>query len=85
MGSDGVVVDPPGFDEGASLRQRSEHMLVEAFVAQPAVKGFHKSVLHRLAGCDVVPFDADLLAPPQDRHGGQLGAIAHWEDGIAAG
>jgi len=34
-----------------------EQVLVEAFVTQPAVEAFHEAVLHRLARCDVVPFD----------------------------
>ena len=40
------------------MRQRRERRLVEAFVTQPAVEGFHKGVLRRLARRDVVPFDA---------------------------
>ena len=34
-----------------------------------------EAVLHRIAGCDVVPFDADALTQGQDRHRGQLRAI----------
>ena len=55
MGSHGVVVDPPGFDETACFMQRREDMFVEAFIAQPAVKGFDESILHRLSRLDVVP------------------------------
>jgi hypothetical protein len=31
-----VVVEAPGFDDGARLGERSEHLLVQAFVAQLA-------------------------------------------------
>lgn len=45
----------------------------------PAGPSIHEAlderVLGRLARCDVVPFDIGLLAPPQDRHGGQLSAV----------
>ena len=35
----GVVVDPPCFDDFAGFGQASKQMLVEAFIAQPAVEG----------------------------------------------
>jgi hypothetical protein len=57
------------------MSQRAEQGFVQQFVAQPAVKAFNKSVLLWLPGCDVVPFDAGLLRPAQDRHAGQLAPI----------
>ncbi len=75
MGSDGVVVDPPGFDDSSCLRERTEDVFVEAFVAQPAVEGFHEGVLNRPAGCDVVPLYACLFDPPQHSVAGQLGPV----------
>jgi hypothetical protein len=64
MGSDGVVIDPPGFDDPVRLRERAEAMFVETF-ASSTIEGLDKGVLHRLAGRDVMPFDAGLLDPSQ--------------------
>lgn len=50
-------------------------MLVQALIAQPSVEALDKPVLHRLAGRDVMPFDAELLLPGQDSIGGELGAV----------
>src|SRR5215469_7859972 len=58
-----VVVDLPPRQGGAGMSERAEQGLVQQFVAQPAVKAFDESVLLRLTGCDVVPFDAGLLRP----------------------
>src|SRR5215475_10567751 len=74
-----VVVDTPGLDDPAGLGEIGEQVLVEAFVAQPAVERFDEAVLARLAGRDVVPFDAMVLLPAEDGTRGQLGAVAHWE------
>ena len=63
MGSDGVVVLLPGGEFDPSVTDRREQHLVQAFVAEPSVKAFHKAILHWLAGCDVVPVDGPLLAP----------------------
>lgn len=72
----GVVVDSPFLDNLASLVQIGEQVFVEALVAQPAVEAFDKTVLHRLAGRDVVPLlDPEFLLPGQDRIRGELGAI----------
>ena len=38
MGSHGVVVDPPCFDETAGFGQRLEDVFVQAFVSTPAIK-----------------------------------------------
>ena len=64
--SRGVVIDAPGFDDPASLGEIGEQMFVEAFVAQPTVERFDEAVLSRLAGRDVVPFDALVLLPAED-------------------
>ncbi len=50
-------------------------MLVEAFVAQPAIEAFDKPILHWLSGCDVVPLDLLFLLPGQDGVRGELGAV----------
>ena len=48
--SDEVVVEPPALDDGAGLGEGGEDLLVEAFVAQPAVEALDEAVLLRLAG-----------------------------------
>ena len=50
-------------------------MLVEALVAKLAVEAFHEAILLRLAWRDVVPFDAVLLGPFDDRVASELGAV----------
>ena len=52
MGSDLVVIPPPGFDDLASLEQRGEGVLIEALFAQAAVKRFDVAILGRLSGID---------------------------------
>jgi len=70
-----VVVGPPVFDEPTGLRQTWEPMLVEALVARPTVQRFNKAILHRLARCNLVPFDPTFLLPSNDGVRGQLGAV----------
>src|SRR6478672_916706 len=48
---------------------------LRAFVAQLAIEAFHEAVLLRLAGRDVVPFDAVDCGPLEHRVGGELGAV----------
>jgi hypothetical protein len=71
----GVVVDPPFLDDLTSFVEICEQVFVQAFVAQPAVEAFNKTVLHRLAGRDVVPLDPELFLPSQHGVRGELGAI----------
>jgi hypothetical protein len=49
----------------ASLRLVNR-LFVEALIAQAAVEAFDKAILHRFAGCDVVPFHTVLLPPSQN-------------------
>jgi hypothetical protein len=77
--SHGVVVLLPGGEFDAGVTDRGEQRLVQAFVPEPPVEAFHEAVLHRLSRRDVVPVDAPLLAPSQDRHTGQFGAVAYPE------
>ncbi len=58
-----------------ALRERREQRLVEEFVAQTAIEALDEGLLGQLAGRNVVPLDPHLLAPAQDRHAGQLGAV----------
>ena len=79
MGLDGVIVGPPGVDDRPSVGDVTEQMLIEAFVAEPAVEALDEPVLLRLAWCDIVPQHRSLLLPGQDRVRRHLGAIAHQE------
>jgi hypothetical protein len=38
--------------------------LVETFVVDVIFERLRMAILHRLAGCDVMPIDAGLAAPP---------------------
>ena len=75
MGPCRVVIDPPGFDDAPGITETVEEMLIEALVAQPAVEAFDEGVLCRLSRRDVVPLDAGLTDPSQDRMTGQLRPI----------
>ena len=66
MRSDVVVVVLPRRQSCAGVGERGEQRLVEQFVAQPAVETLDEGVLGRLAGRDVVPFDALVLLPAED-------------------
>src|SRR5690242_8630909 len=57
------------------MGERAEEGLVQQLVPEPAVEALDQGVLLRLARGDVVPLDASVLTPPQDRHAGQLGAV----------
>ena len=50
-------------------------MFIQALIPQTTTKAFHKGVLGRLAGSDIVPIDAGVLAPLQDGMGRHLSAI----------
>src|SRR3546814_2071702 len=70
-----VVIVLPGRQHDPGLSQRGKQRLVEQFVPQPTVEALDEAVLLRFARRDVMPFDPLLLAPAQDRHAGQLGAV----------
>ena len=67
MRPDVVVVVAPQGQLSAGIGQAVEDLLVQAFVAQAAIEGLDVAVLLRLAGIDVMPFDAVLVGPLQDR------------------
>ena len=69
-----IVVVAPRLDELAGFAQPDEHVFVEAFIAQPAVKGFDESILYGLAGLDVVPGHS-VNGPAQHGTAGKLRAI----------
>ena len=58
-----IVVDPPVFNNVPGMAIAAEQMLVEAFISQSSIEAFDKSILHRLARGDVVPFHASILLP----------------------
>ena len=58
-----VVVDLPCFDDPSGFGKVAEQVLVEPFVAQPAVEALDEAVLGRPAGREVVPFDTLLFLP----------------------
>src|SRR3546814_4051089 len=60
-----VVVLPPSLDDAACLVEAREHLLVQAFVPEPAVEALHEGVLGRLPRGDVVPFHAPAVGPLQ--------------------
>ena len=62
-----VIIMPPGFDGLARFPQIDKPVLVQAHIAKPTIEAFAESVLHRLAGLDIVPGDA-RCRPPQDRN-----------------
>jgi hypothetical protein len=70
-----VVVDPPFSDDAACRGHATEQVLVEALVPEAAVQALDEAVLDGLAGRDVVPLDADVLLPKQDRPRRQFGAV----------
>ena len=66
MRSDLVEVSPPCVDDVSGVAQAVEQVLVQAFVSEPTDEAFAEAILHRLAGRDVVPADAAILASFQD-------------------
>lgn len=75
MGRLGVAFIDPDSDLGAGGAEPEERALSETFIAKPSVEALHERIPDRLAGLDVVLSGARFLAPAQDRHRGQLGAI----------
>ena len=65
MRSVGVSL-PSILDDALRLSEVSEQVLVEALVAQPTAEALDEAILHRFAGCDVVPFDGVFLLRGQD-------------------
>src|SRR5258705_1136050 len=49
-----IIVQAPGFDDLARLRQAEEPVLVEALIAEPAVEALDVGILIGFAGLDEV-------------------------------
>lgn len=75
MRADGVVVREPCLDDPSRRSQRLEQVLVQALIAQATIERFHEAVLLRLAGRDLVPLDAGVMAPGEDGMAGQFGPV----------
>ena len=75
MPPDVVIVVAPGGELSPGISQAVEDLFVQAFIAQAAVEAFDVALLLRLARVDVLPFDAVLVGPLQDRLAGELGPI----------
>ena len=73
MRSAPVVILPPFFQHLSGIAQCAEQCLVQAFIPEFAVEAFDEPVLLRLSGRDVMPVDACVLNPFQNRHAGELG------------
>ena len=58
-----VEVGAPCRDQLAGMAEVVEQVLIQAFVAHPAIEAFNKPVLHGLARCDVVPVNLAILLP----------------------
>ena len=76
-----VVVLPPGLEDAAGVRDGAEQGLIEKLIPQPPDEAFREGVLNRLARLDVMPRHTALVGPAEYRVRGELGAIAHQEDG----
>jgi hypothetical protein len=50
-------------DDLAGLVEVGEQVLVEALIAEVAIEAFDKTILHRFAGRDGVPFDLTFFLP----------------------
>jgi hypothetical protein len=62
-----IIVAPPGFDNVLSLGHRGELMYVQTFIAQSAVKGFNKGILHGFARSNEVELHTPPIGPIFER------------------
>ena len=76
-----VVVAQEG-QRAAGIREVVEDLLIQAFVAQPAVEGLDVALLLRLAGVNLMPLDLVVVRPFQDGFADELGSVAHSEYGV---
>ena len=75
VGSDGVVVSPPFFDDDLSLLQGVEDLPIQQFVPEAGIEGLAVSVLLRRAGFNVSGFGPHRLDPVPDGLGHELRSI----------
>src|SRR6187200_1419654 len=72
-----VVVETPSLDDPAGVGEIKEPVLVEAFIAEPAVEAFNEGILGRLAEVDEVEPDTVAPSPLVERLADHLGAVVH--------
>jgi hypothetical protein len=70
--ADVVVVVPPERQHPTSRADALEDLLVQKFIAQAPVERLDEGVLLWLTRLDVMPGDAGLVLPLEDRAAGQL-------------
>jgi hypothetical protein len=75
VGTDFVVVAPPGFNLCSCVRQVEEPVLVQAFVPELAVEAFDEGVLDGLAGSDELNPDLGMVGPLVEGAAGELGTV----------
>ena len=75
MRPDAVVVMAPQSQLLAGIREVVEDPLIQAFIPQTAVEAFDQAILLRFAGVDLVPGNAGITRPFEDRGAGKFGAI----------
>lgn len=70
-----VKVVAPGCDEIACMAHVVEQVLVQTFISHAPIETFYEPILHRLAGCDVMPVNLPVFLLLQDRIRRQLRAV----------
>ena len=75
MGSLGVVVSPPLFDDDLSLFEGIEDLPIEQFVPEAGIEGLAVAVLPGRAEFNVSGIGPHRLDPSPDRLGHKLGSI----------
>ena len=70
-----IVVGAPCRNCAAGMAQRREQVFVEALFAHPPVEAFHRTILHGLAWCDVMPTNFAVFLPLQHRVARQFRAV----------
>lgn len=75
-----VVVDQPSFDDGASLVESPEDVLVQAFITVSSVEALDVDALDRVPRADEVELHALLVRPGIERLPGELRDVVHGDD-----
>ena len=58
-----IIVEPPGFDNVLNLGHRGELVYVQTLIAQSAVKGLNKGILHGFARSNEVELHTPPIGP----------------------
>ena len=75
MWSAPVVILLPLFKCLAGVAQCTKQRFIEAFILQLAIEALDKVCLLGLSGRDVMPVNASILNPFEDRHAGELSTV----------